>query len=387
MFALVHPEVLSIDWLPPTLVGRGIALLQAERLLATDPGGGRTRMLAIEGPKGAGTSVVARRTLRNFRERASRHPDPQELRILSVRVRSGQATSVVAATLLQHFDPEFSHRGFPSMEILAGCLRRIKREGRPAAILLDDLDSGAPFLASFVRALAQPERFLPEGDEGMPPLTVLLAGTATAMNRIRRASGLPAARVVLPGYTASELRTIVSERIGRALGRDAPAALVASIVERTMGEGGSASRALDLIRRELIGDAAARAGSVFRPWGVGRQILVEDHLVRAIGLATRAGVPTVAVVRRCERAVAHDLGLAPLPATTFWRRIVRLEEAGYVRREVRTGGPGGTESKVHLLLPVAEWVTIPRARGTPRGCAPSFSGGREKPVVGPVLSA
>jgi hypothetical protein len=75
-------------------------------------------------------------------------------------------------------------------------------------------------------------------------------------------------------------------------------------------------------------------------------------------------------VRRLEARYARESGGEPLPPTTLWRRIVRLEQAGYVRREVRPGGVGGTRSLVRLMAPVDEWVVSPAARGTRPACDP-----------------
>ena len=380
MFALAHPETLSIDWLPPTLPARGLALSQALRALQPEPPAGRARLLAIEGPHGSGTSAVARQVLRQWLGRTDGRACQSGGRTLTVRVRPAHGPASVAAALLRHFDPGFVSRGFPAMEILAGCLRRVKREGGPAAILLDDIDPAAPPLGPIVRGLASPHRFLPEGDDGIPPLTVILAGQPGALQRVRRMSGLAVPRVVLAPYALSELRTIVSERIARALGRESPAGLAERIARQAHDEGRGASRALDLVRRELVGSSATRPGSVYRPVNLDPRLLVEDHLVQALAETSRSSDVRLARLRARERALAHAMGLSPLPPSTLWRRLIRLEQAGYLRREVRTGGRGGTQSRVHLLLPVAEWLTIPRAVGTPRESVPFDRGAAGGPV-------
>lgn len=384
MLAIPHPEVLSVDWLPPTLPARGGALAEVERILAGERLPGRARLLAVEGPEGSGTSVVARRGVRAWMDRHYGRGERFDGRVLTVRARSCRGTVAVAGTLLRHFDPAFEPRGFPAMEILAGSLRRIRREGRPAAVILDDLDADTPALAPIVRGLASPVRFLPEGDEGFPPLTVVLAGASSAIQRIRRKAGFSIPGVVLPPYRLAELEVIVRERIARALGREPPASMAEQLARQAFEEGRGAARALDLVRRALIGWNAARAHSVYTPLGRERGLWVEDHLVGAIARACRAGVPTLGVVRACEQTLAREKGVTSLPTTTFWRRIVRLEQAGYIRREVRTGGAGGSQSRVHLQIPVNEWVTYPRATGTPRGSFPVFGG---PPAEGEAASA
>lgn len=375
MLALAHPEVLSIDWLPPSLPARGIAVARLEQSLDPPPARGRARLGAVEGPEGSGTSSVARRAARNWLARHFGSGDGPEWKVLTVRIRPARGTTTVTGALLRHFDPGFEPRGFPAMEILAGCLRRLHREGRPAAIVLDDIDPGAPPLSAIVRGLAAPHRFLPEGDEGAPPLVVLLAGRSGALARIRRGTGLSIPTVTLEPYRLDELRTIVRERAARALGRDAPLDLADGIAGRAHEEGRGATRALDLLRRELMGGSAARPGSVYHPFPNDRRVLIEEHLLRAIDAAAQRGPPTLATLRGFERAAARAAGVSPLPSTTLWRRIVRLEQAGYLRREVRTGGFGGTQSRLYLERPVPEWVTIPRAMGTLRGSSTPFSSG------------
>ena len=72
--------------------------------------------------------------------------------------------------------------------------------------------------------------------------------------------------------------------------------------------------------------------------------------------------------------LAQEQGARPLPTTTLWRRIVRLEQAGYVRREIRPGGSGGTLSLVRVLTPIEEWVTTDLRPGT-------------RPAVGPYAGS
>ena len=278
----------------------------------------------------------------------------------------------MATALLRRLDEGFDGRGFSTCEILAGFLRRLRREGRSSVVLLDDLAPGAPDLGPVLRAITEPNRFLPEGEEGLPPLWTILAGTepglATAAAQIEdRFSFGPSVR--LEPYSEELLRTIVIDRAERALGRPLPAETVGEIVERALLDGGGARRAIDLVRRTILGTPFATAlGVPRRVPGLG--VAVEPRVVRAIGEASRGIAARLGEVKRREAELARSEGDRPLPTTTFWRRIVRLELAGYVRREIRTGGNGGTVSLVRLLAPIDEWVTEDRPSGTPRGFGP-----------------
>lgn len=381
MFAPAHPEVLSVDWLPPTLTGRGMALAEATRhLVATVGGQPPTRILGVVGPEGAGSSTVARSIARNWISSYPRSSESPAPRLLAVRVRPLRGIASVAGALIRHFDAGFEPRGFPAMEVLAGCLRRIRRTLSPSAIVFDDLDAGAPPIGPLVRAIANPADFLPEGEDGLPRMLVVVAGTGFAVDRVARAGRLAFPRIVLAAYGTTELRRIVEDRIVRALGREVPLGMAERVADRALEEGRGASRAIDLVRREILGGPRARSIPGGFPPRHAPPVSLEPHLLNAIELATHDGATTVGALRRQERQNAAAARAASLPDSTFWRRLVRLERAGYLRREVRPGGLGGTRSMVRLLRPVTEWVTDPRTRGIPRAIDSLFGGARPVPV-------
>lgn len=392
MLPVAHAEVLARDWLPPVVLGRERAV--AELLRRLDPPSPRAPppwVVAAVGERGSGTSACARRAARELAERLRASGGPRAPRYLALRVAGARGTHGVASALLTALDEGFDGRGFPVAEILAGFLRRLRREGRPTVIVLDDLYSGGPELGPILRAFGEPDRFLPEGESGLPPLWTVLAGSPSALAQAERAlSGRwrIAPFVALSPYTTQELRAIVDDRAERALGREPPVELVGRLVHRAVEEGGGAVRAIDLLRRALLGPSPT-----LRPRApAGRRrllsISIESSVVRAIEDAARGAEAVVGDVRRLEARYARALGLSPLPPTTLWRRIVRLEQAGYVRREVRTGGLGGTRSLVRVMTPIDEWVVSPNPRGIPRAGAPwdvPPVGGA--PAPGPPLAA
>jgi hypothetical protein len=283
----------------------------------------------------------------------------------------------VAAALLRHFDPGFDGRGFSVVEVLAGFLRRLHRDRRAALLLLDDIGIGGPELAPILRALSDPERFLPEGESGVPPILLLLSGRREGLEVALRGLAIrpPLERwVTLPPYSDAELGAILRDRMERALGRTAPEASLERIVSRVRRDGCGASRGMDLVRREILGPAAVRPGSVYRSIDARPDLLIERHVVRALARAADQESVPLRDIRRWETLLARAEGARPLPTTTFWRRIIRLEQAGYVRREIRRGGMGGTQSVLHFLSPVQEWFTAPPGRGTLRGSAPNGGG-------------
>jgi len=386
MFEARHPEVLARDWVPPVATGREIEVAEMVRRL--DPPVPRASppwFVAVAGARGTGTTTVARRAARTVADLLRSESGGGAPHVLPVRTATLRGPHAVASSLLRHLDGGFDGRGFSVIEIVAGFLRRLRREGRPAVLILDDVGIGGPDLGPVLRALGNPDRFLPEGENGIPPTWTILAGTP---------EGLRAAEASLEGrfsigravelapYSDRALGAIVRDRAERWLGHPVASALVAEVVTKAVEEGASASVALDLLRRELIG--GGRSGRARVPFGVGPlPVAVEPHVVRAIESAIRGQEARVGEVRRREAELAEAEGARPLPATTLWRRIVRLEQAGYLRRDIRPGGIGGTRSVVRVLTPVDEWVTL-ALRSDSRRAAGSWASSRWEPPRSPA---
>jgi hypothetical protein len=366
MLATQHPEVLARDWLPPVVLGHEAEVAEVVRRLdAPRPRAPPPWIVGVAGPRGSGTSTVARRAAREVVDRLRASRDGPIPRWMAARTAGCRGTHGVATALLSALDEGFDGRGFPVAEILAGFLRRIRREGRPLVLVLDDVRVGGPELAPVLRAIGDPDRFLPEGEFGIPPTWLVLAGTPEGISHAEDGLGGtwrigPLVRV--DRYPASALRRIVEDRAERVLGRAAPSGLIARVLERTVEGGAGVDLAVDLLRRALLGPAYRTsprrtvAGRAVPP------VTVETSVVRAIEEASQRTGARVGDVRRFQAEYARATGASPLPATTLWRRFVRLEQAGYIRREVRPGGEGGTRSVVRLMAPVDEWVIAPDPR-------------------------
>jgi hypothetical protein len=384
----VHPEVLAIDWVPPTLLGRERELAEAVRRL--DPPAPRHPapwILAIAGPAGSGTSALARRAAREVAERVRAARSGPTPRVLAVRTGSLRGAHGVATAFLQRLDDGFDGRGFPVNEILAGFLRRLRRDARPTVLVIDDLRVGSPDLGPLLRALAGPDRFLPEGEFGLPPLWTILAGTSEGVAAAERSAEgrCPLGPYLgLAPYEQRTLAAIVTDRFERAMVSSAPASLVTAAVRRALEDGAGATRAIDLVRRRLVGSSLRSDSGLSRRARLA--VPVEPRIVAAIGAAVHGASAPLGEVKRWESSFAGERGERPLPATTFWRRIVALERAGYLRREIRPGGTGGTRSIVRLLAPIDEWVTAPTPWGSPRaaGAWGEASRSREPSAAAPA---
>jgi len=245
-------------------------------------------------------------------------------------------------------------------------------------IVLDDVGVGGAELGPVLRAIGEPDRFLPEGQSGLPPLWTLLAGSAEGLaTAVAGVEGRFPVRpfVELSPYPEPALSAIVRDRFERACGCSAPPDLVQRVVRRALEDGLGARRAIDLLGREILGRDDRPVRSARRPDG----LAIEPHVLRAIGAASQGLSAPLSDVRRFEAEIAASQGLRPLPTTTLWRRLVRLERAGYVRREIRTGGSGGTRSVLRLLTPIDEWATVPSPSGTPRAFGGPGVGGWPDP--------
>jgi len=385
MTTLAHSEVLAHDWLPPTAFGRAGEVEELVRRLDPPiPHAPGPWLVAVGGPPGCGASTVARRAAREVVERVRAALGEPFPRTLVLRTPLLRGTHGVATALVQQLDEGFDGRGFPVPEILAGFLRRVRRDRRPTVILLDDVAPGGPDLVPVLRAFGDPDRFLPEGESGLPPVWTILAGTPGALETLRaglggRASFGPWVR--LEPYDLATLQSIVADRAGRAIGHAAPAPVVERIVRRTVEDGGGARRAVDLLRRELLGVSFRDVRDGLLPARLGG-IPIEPWVVRAIGLASRGKAARLAEVRRLEAELAQVAGARSLPTTTLWRRIVRLERAGYVRREIRPGGAGGTLSVLRVLTPIEDWVTTAHRPETRPVDGPWSSHGAPAPAAG-----
>ncbi len=374
MDALPHPEVLAPEWTPPTLVARAAPLAALREQLKTDRSPAETTpVVLVRGPPGSGTSAVARRAALELIERMRRTPSAAPPLFAPVRVPWATGPRGIASELLQRLDPEHLPRGFPVAEILAGFLRRLARTGRPAIVLLDDLRTDSADIGPIVRALRAPDRFLPEGEERAARIWLLLAGddrVSACWDRAFRA-GLPREPcVVLGEYRREDVVAIVRDRARRALGRDPPDGWAERIGGRAFDSGPGARRAIALLHRELTGPTPPPRPVPGRP---AAPFSVEARLLEALKRTASGGPTFLHSVREWEARLARDEGVRPLPATTLWRRIVRLEAAGIVRRAVRTGGNGGTQSTVELVGPIAGGFPFTVRPSTPRAGGAPFA--------------
>jgi len=374
MFRAVCPEVLAPDWIPPVPLGRRGPLAALLRWLEEPlTPGSRAGAAVVVGPRGSGTSTLARLAARAWVESHSDRGGAAGVVQAQVRLPEVHGAHGAAGALLRALDPEYELRGFPVSELLAGFLRRLRASGRPAVVVFDDLGPDAPDLSRLVSGLVDPAGFLPEGGDGLPPIAVLVAGAPEAPRALGKDKGprlLGPRTIRLLPYTEKELTAIVRDRAERALGRQVPPEWVGRLVQRALRDPRSAQRAVELLRRELVGPDRSDVGPVYPSARAGPVLAIEPPLLSALG-QLEEGVPVrIGELRHRTIDLARTQGETPMPPTTFWRRIIRLERAGLVRRNVRTGGSGGSLSTVAVVRPFGEWSTVTdRSRTLPAGAS------------------
>ena len=363
-----HPELLAAEYVPPTLIGRAVAIERVRRWLTIPSNAsGSLAVARVVGPAGSGTSAVARVSARRSLEDLRHLGCSPEPVLATVRVRGCRGTQGVAAALLRTLDDGFNPRGFHTTEMIAGFLRRLVRDGRAAVIALDDIGPAAPDLSPVLAALRHPERFLPEGVGDPPAVRLVVAGrpeASAAWSQWERCDLPMDPLVELAPYTPEEIRAIVRDRALRSTGRPLLGSTEDRLVRQAASGPGGADRALQLLRRELLGHDAVVSASV-RP-GLDRTLQIEPHFLAALSRALERASAPLGEVRSWEARLARSTGRRPLPPTTLWRRILRLEEEGLVRRTIRPGGCGGTRSVLELLRPFSEWPIPPARPGTLR---------------------
>ncbi len=359
MSTVVHPEALVEQWVPPVAIGRSreieAAVLGAE---SSREGPSRPGLAVVTGPPGSGSSVVARWAARRLADRCRALAPGGAARIVHVPTRLYRSPHGIACALVRSYDAGLDGRGFPWGDLLAGFLRRIRRDGQPTVTVLDDLRLAGPDLLRLIRALGEPDRFLPEGDPGLPPFYTILTGTPEGLRlRDREGAGrwARAATVELAPYPEERLREIVADRMVRATDRAAVLSTAARIAHQSFLEAGGARRAIDLLRREFGIRETVRAPE--DPDASVPARTIEPHLWQALVSALADGSCDVGELHRWEILCAQRAHRPPLATTTFWRRMVDLERRGWIRREVRCGGIGGSRTRLVVRRPVDEWIT------------------------------
>ena len=349
-----NPSPLRAD-----LVERALALL------GRTPNGGRPNALAILGPRGTGTSHIARASLESLAAGTVAPSSPQTLRVDLRGVRGGHPA---IQALFRNLDPAFNAQGAATEHLTLLWLRRMRSEGRPFQIWLDNFSGSWPALARFLPPLLDPRQILPEGVAGLPRYVVVVSGEGPSRPWEDLPGNPPALSV--PPWERSELEAL-SRRVLAGPGRKAadPRA-----VDRLVGLLLTEDRGLSSLS-EILSRARAAAREAGRtelraedletphqvPWRLRQARSFDAFLLGLLKeMSTGAPLPLSALTRGLRGRCA-SLGV-PVPSVArLWRRLRRLETLGLVSREIRVGGPGGTRSLLSLHDPADRLAPAPRS--------------------------
>ncbi|MDE1820910.1 MAG: orc1/cdc6 family replication initiation protein [Euryarchaeota archaeon] len=373
-------QVLERSWTPPALIGRDEVLSEVEtRVLRGLAHEGRVAV-SIFGPKGSGTSAMAAHLVATAKDRLTRpgakgaplviHVDASTHRTPSALVAGpaprvipsgtglardaggsgcGRSPASLATALFRELDPSYDGRGASAEFGLLLFLRRLRTMGRPAILLLDQVGAKAD-LARVVRPLARPERLMPEGAAGLPPLLVVAAGERDAFPE-----DVEAVRSRLSPLNHHDLCQATQVRANLAFRQEPDPTAIHAFADLSVARGWGLSAVGDLLleagrRAESRGSSRVEAQDVGVPAGLrvaAREGGPLDPLVLE-SLRASPGPLSVGVLGRLLRVRCHAEGVsAPSPAR-LWRHLVGLERKGIVRREVRVGGAGGSSTQVSL---------------------------------------
>ena len=344
------PRVLEPGWVSPRLLGQDDLLtrLRTSVLLGLTPGA--RVAVSIAGPKGSGTSSVARWLVDSASAHIARPGAKGAPLLLHVDATACRTPLALVTALFRGIDPTFVGRGASTEFFTLLFLRRIRTVGRPAVIWFDQVPSKPAEIGRVLGSISEPARLLPEGPEGLPAMLVVTSG---ASDPIPGAVG--ALRTALPPLLGQDLRQAIMARATAAFAVAPSSEAIRALADLSVARGWGLSMVGELLT-EAGRRAEARSASRLEV----EDVALPDHVPRHGADAEGFGVAILEVLRAANGSLAAgelrqqvearcaELGIrAPTPAR-LWRHAVRLEKRGVVRREIRLGGSGGSRTLVSL---------------------------------------
>ena len=341
-------------WTESTIKGRD-GILEELRELSHSPGE-IPRLVVLEGPRGAGTSVLAEELVdqvkRTWRGSAREDPVVVHVDVSSLNHTKGDPSRGVATAILQRFNQGVQVQGSSSGRIVWWALRRIAAQSKPVVLWLDQVHEGTLTLARVVEPLLEPERVLEAGVH-LPPLLVVVSGTGKAELGSWTAN-VPTRWIHVSLLPRETLEEVVEER-AQALGCKISPGAVSKVLDVMVTRG----RGLSVMSEVLRASAEQATGRS------SRSIEVEDIRTPRISVRGKSSrraleVRVLEIIRgaggqltmgELMEQVTRDLtqkGEAHRTAGTLRRLTVRLEQLGLVERRVTLGGDGGTRSTLSL---------------------------------------
>lgn len=343
------PTVLEQSWSAPQLVGRDeILTYQGREALSGLTAGGRVAV-SVTGPRGAGTSAVAKHLVRIARLRLTRTGAKGEPLQVRVEVSECRSPAALATAIFRSIDPTFEGRGASAEYLCLLLHRRLRTMGRPTILWLDQVRSAGE-LGRVARCLACPEQLLPEGTAGLPTMLLVTSGDEELVSE-----EVPSVRARLAPLQGRELVSAIMLRASLAFQAPPSMEAVVSIADLALAQGWGLSMVGELLL-EAGKRAEARGGRWLEVEDVALPSLLPRARQRSAGfdavllevLRNAKGALSVGALR--SQAVEHckAAGIRSPTGAFLWRHLVGLEKSGVVSREVRVGGSGGSRTMVSL---------------------------------------
>ena len=312
------------------------------------------RLVVLGGPRGAGTSALARELVdqvkRTWRGSVREDPVVVHVDVSSLNHSKGDPSRGVATAILQRFNESVQVQGSSSGRVAWWALRRISVQASPVVVWLDQVHETTHTLATVLEPLLEPGRVLEAGVQ-LPPLLVVVSGTGrTELGSLPE--NVSTRWILVPLLPRSVLEEVVVER-ALELGCEITPGAVSKVLSIMVTTGRGLS-----IMDEVLSPAAANTGrrqdgviheqDVTTPRSSVRGKVSRQALeVRVLEILRKAGGPLT--MGELVEQLAQDLtraGEAHRSGGTLRRLVARLEALGLVERKVVMGGVGGTRSVV-----------------------------------------
>ncbi len=344
-------SVLERSWTQPVLVGRDEVLAHLEASALPRLGPGLSLAVSVLGPHGSGTSAVATHLVATAEDRLTRPGSKGTPLLLRVDASTCRTPSSLVTALFHEIDPFYDGRGASTEFGALLLMRRMRTLGRPAIRWIDQVGAKASHVGRVLGSLAHPERLLPEGPAGLPPMLVVASGERDPLPE-----DPSVVRTVLAPLSVRDLCRAIMARANLVFNTSPPTDAVAAIARLSVSRGWGLSMVGELLaeagrRAESRGGFRVEAEDVSLPPHVSRHGAdAEGFGAVILGILREAqGALPVGEVRRRVEARCAELGLRAPAQARLWRHLVALERKGVVRREVRRRGSRG--GCAHVALP------------------------------------
>jgi cell division control protein 6 len=355
---------LSFDYLPERMVHREKQTQRLFSLLRPIAEAGAASNAFLYGPVGTGKTHTAKRFCLDFRKYGAEQGRGIDFYPVNCRQRMGDDAVLLA--LVRHFDSHHPERGFSIAEKLETLRRAIDRQKVHFIVILDEVDallkkSGADLIYSFAR-IAE-DSTAAKGNISMILISqrpnALEYMDAAALSTFRRSNV-----VEFPRYDRSELRDIVSDRVGLAMYPGTVDDEIVGMIAEIAAEFGDARYSIELLEKAgmladeegedaLAPEHVRGAKAHVHPTDIQerlRQLDVPKRLV-LLAIARRIRKKTHITMGEAEQAyevVCEEFLEKRRAHTQLWKYVRELDALGLIDTKLSGEGVVGKTTLISL---------------------------------------